>query len=105
MRRSRKPLCVLLAYREFESLPLRSLMLARAGHDHDEPLAVQRRTTLVSILTAALLVVLKLGAGLLSGSLGLISAGIESSGDVIAATLTFFAVRLGGRPPDRGPPP
>ena len=37
-------------------------------------------------------------------SLGLISAGIESSGDVIAATLTFFAVRLGGRPADRGHP-
>ena len=35
-----------------------------------------------------------------TGSLGLISAGIESSGDVIAAVLTFFAVRLGGRPAD-----
>jgi cation diffusion facilitator family transporter len=79
-------------------------MMARASQHHDEPLAAQRRTTLVSILTAALLVVLKLGAGLLSGSLGLISAGIESSGDVIAATLTFFAVRLGGRPADRGHP-
>ncbi len=78
--------------------------MARAGHDQDEPLAVQRRTTLVSILTATVLVVLKLGTGLLSGSLGLISAGIESSGDVIAATLTFFAVRLGGRPADRGHP-
>src|SRR5947209_7067819 len=43
---------------------------------------------------------LKLGVGLATGSLGLISTGIESSGDVIAATLTFFAVRLGGRPAD-----
>src|SRR5487761_2703312 len=54
-----------------------------------------RRTTLVSI---------KLGVGLATNSLGLVSAGIESSGDVIAAVLTFFAVRLGGRPADRGHP-
>ncbi len=59
-----------------------------------------RRTTLVSIAAAGLLVALKLGVGLATGSLGLISAGIESSGDVIAAVLTFFAVRLGGRPAD-----
>ncbi len=63
-----------------------------------------RRTTLVSIAVAALLVALKLGVGLATNSLGLVSAGIESSGDVIAAVLTFFAVRLGGRPADRGHP-
>jgi cation diffusion facilitator family transporter len=33
-----------------------------------------------------------------------VSAGIESSGDVVAATVTFFAVRLGGRPADREHP-
>jgi cation diffusion facilitator family transporter len=76
----------------------------RAPPDHDEELAVQRRTTLLSIAAAGVLVVLKLGVGLASGSLGLISAGIESSGDVVAATLTFFAVRLGGRPADPGHP-
>ena len=59
---------------------------------------------MISIVVAALLVVIKLGVGLATGSLGLISAGIESSGDVIAAVLTFFAVRLGGRPADRGHP-
>lgn len=63
-----------------------------------------RRTTVISIVAAGLLVALKLGVGLVTGSLGLISAGIESSGDVIAATLTFFAVRLGGRPADSGHP-
>jgi cation diffusion facilitator family transporter len=69
----------------------------------DETLA-PRRATLVSIVAASLLVALKLGVGLASGSLGLISTGIESSGDVIAAVLTFFAVRLGGRPADREHP-
>jgi cation diffusion facilitator family transporter len=62
--------------------------------------AVAQRTTIVSIVAAGLLVILKLGAGLLAGSLGLISAGIESSGDVVAATLTFFAVRLARQPAD-----
>ncbi len=62
--------------------------------------AVQRRTTLASIAAASLLVILKLGVGLIAGSLALISAGIESSGDVLAATLTFFAVRLGRQPAD-----
>jgi cation diffusion facilitator family transporter len=65
-----------------------------------EQVAVQRRTTLVSIAAAGLLVILKLGVGLTAGSLALISAGIESSGDVIAAILTFFAVRLGRQPAD-----
>lgn len=60
----------------------------------------QRRTTLASIAAASLLVALKLGVGLAAGSLALISAGVESSGDVLAATLTFFAVRLGRQPAD-----
>ncbi len=65
-----------------------------------EQVAVQRRTTLASIAAAGLLVILKLGVGAIAGSLALISAGIESSGDVLAAILTFFAVRLGRQPAD-----
>jgi cation diffusion facilitator family transporter len=71
-----------------------------ARTDGSDGALVPQRTTLVSIAAATLLVSLKLGVGLATGSLGLISAGIESSGDVIAATLTLFAVRLGGRPAD-----
>lgn len=65
-----------------------------------EQVVVQRRTTLASIAAAGLLVILKLGVGSIAGSLALISAGIESSGDVIAAILTFFAVRLGSQAAD-----
>src|SRR3954447_1791041 len=64
----------------------------------------QSRTALASIVAATVLVVLKLGTGIATGSLGLISAGIESSGDVVAAVLTFFAIRLGGRPADADHP-
>jgi cation efflux family protein len=60
----------------------------------------QQRTALASIGAAVALVALKLGTGIATGSLSLISAGIESSGDVVAAVPTFLAVRLGGRPAD-----
>ncbi|HMD57675.1 MAG TPA: cation diffusion facilitator family transporter [Solirubrobacteraceae bacterium] len=66
--------------------------------------AQKRRAALSSIGVAAVLVALKLGVGLATSSLALVSAGVESSGDVVAAVITFFAVRLGGRPADRGHP-
>lgn len=72
--------------------------------ESSEQPAGQTRTTVVSVAAAALLVVLKLGTGLVTGSLGLVSAGIESSGDVIAALLTLLAVRLAIRPADEGHP-
>jgi len=72
-------------------------MIQSTEHDLS---ATPRRTAIASIGVAGLLVALKLGVGLATGSLALASAGIESSGDVVAATLTFFAVRLGGRPAD-----
>jgi cation diffusion facilitator family transporter len=64
-------------------------------------MAGKQRTALVSVAAATALVVLKLGTGLATGSLGLVSAGIESSGDVVAAVLTFFAIRLAGKPADQ----
>ena len=64
----------------------------------------QSRTALMSIGAAAVLVALKLGTGIVASSLGLVSAGIESSGDVVAAVLTFFAIRFAVRPADRDHP-
>lgn len=64
----------------------------------------QSRTAVASIVAATALVLLKLGTGILTGSLGLISAGIESSGDVVAAVMTFLAIRLGVRPADENHP-
>jgi cation diffusion facilitator family transporter len=64
----------------------------------------QRRTALVSVLAAAALVALKLGTGLATGSLGLVSEALHSATDLVAALLTFFAVGVAGRPADRGHP-
>src|SRR3954453_17962665 len=68
--------------------------------EHSAEVRGDLRTALVSIGAATALVLLKLGTGIITGSLGLVSAGIESSGDVVAAVMTFFAIRLGGRPAD-----
>ena len=57
----------------------------------------QRRTALVSVVAALALIALKLGAGLASGSLGLISEAIHSGTDLVAALLTFFALGVAGR--------
>ena len=62
----------------------------------------QRRTALVSIGAAGALVALKLGTGLASGSLGLVSEALHSGTDLVAALLTFFAIGVAGRPADEG---
>jgi cation diffusion facilitator family transporter len=62
----------------------------------------QRRTALVSVLAASALIALKLGTGIATGSLGLISEAAHSATDLVAALLTFFAVGVAGRPADVG---
>jgi cation diffusion facilitator family transporter len=64
----------------------------------------QRRTALVSVGAACLLVAIKLAAGLASSSLGLLAEAAHSGTDLAAALLTFFAVSVSVRPADRGHP-
>jgi len=61
----------------------------------------QRRTALVSVAAACVLISLKLATGLATGSLGLISEAVHSGTDLVAALLTLFAVGVSGRPADR----
>jgi cation diffusion facilitator family transporter len=60
----------------------------------------QRRSALVSVAAAAALVVLKLTVGLATHSLGLVSEAAHSGTDLVAALLTFFAIRVSSRPAD-----
>jgi cation diffusion facilitator family transporter len=66
--------------------------------------ASPQRTALMSVAAAAALVAIKLVVGLLAHSLGLIAEAIHSATDLVAALLTFFAVRVAGRPADREHP-
>lgn len=60
----------------------------------------QRRTALVSVVAAGALIGIKLGTGVASGSLGLVSEALHSGTDLVAALLTFFALGISGRPAD-----
>ncbi len=60
----------------------------------------QRRSALVSVGAAAALVVLKLSVGLSTHSLGLVSEAAHSGTDLVAALLTYFALRVAARPAD-----
>src|SRR5262245_47754400 len=55
---------------------------------------------LISMAASAGLAVAKLIAGLLTGSLGILSEAVHSFTDFCATVITFFAVRLGDQPPD-----
>jgi cation diffusion facilitator family transporter len=67
-------------------------------------MTAQQRTALISVVAAAALVAIKLVTGLLTGSLGLVAEAMHSGTDFVAALLTFYAVRVAVRPPDREHP-
>ena len=62
----------------------------------------QRKAALWSVFAALALIALKLGTGLATHSLGLISEAAHSGTDLIAALLTFLAVGVAVRPADPG---
>lgn len=54
----------------------------------------------LSIAAAAFLIVIKTGAGWLTGSISVWASLLDSSMDIIASTINYFAVRAAARPPD-----
>jgi len=54
----------------------------------------------LSILSNSLLIIMKLAAGILSGSVSIISEAIHSSMDLVAAVIAFFSVKVSDNPPD-----
>jgi cation diffusion facilitator family transporter len=68
--------------------------------DKDHAEREKRTAAFSSVVAAVLLTTLKLGIGLLTGSLGILAEAAHSGLDLVAALVTFFAVRLSDRPPD-----
>jgi cation diffusion facilitator family transporter len=64
----------------------------------------KQRAALASVLASAALSVAKLAAGMLSGSLALISEGAHNLLDTGSSALTFFAVREADKPADEDHP-
>jgi cation diffusion facilitator family transporter len=54
----------------------------------------------LSIISNTLLIIMKLFAGIISGSVSIISEAIHSSMDLVAAIIAFFSVSVSDNPPD-----
>ena len=75
---------------------------AADGKERSAAAHEKRAAALSSVLAAIFLTALKLVVGLLTGSLGILAEAAHSGLDLVAALVTFFAVRLSDRPPDEG---
>lgn len=77
---------------------------SRAIETHDKTAiahsADKRRVALGSMTAATVMTLLKLAAGLMSGSLGVLSDAAHSGLDLIGAALTFFSVHVSDKPAD-----
>ena len=64
----------------------------------------KRRAAFSSVCAAVGLTGMKIVVGLLTGSLGILAEAAHSGFDLLAAAMTYFAVRFSGRPADREHP-
>ena len=62
------------------------------------------RAATVSIVSNSLLIALKLAAGVITGSIAIITEAIHSSVDLIASVVAFFSVRKADEPADESHP-
>ncbi len=61
----------------------------------------KRKAALSSVVAAIFLTGIKLVVGLMTGSLGILSEAAHSGLDLVAAGMTYFAVRIADKPADR----
>jgi len=69
-------------------------------HSAEDRSRLKQRAAAASVVASAILAILKLAAGLVSGSLALLSEGAHNALDIGASGLTFFAVREADKPAD-----
>lgn len=62
------------------------------------------RVASLSIISNTILIILKVGAGLLSGSVSIVSEAIHSGMDLVASIIAFFSVRISSKPADKEHP-
>jgi len=81
-------------------MPLKAIPTAHIPEDAPGPHAAKRSAAIFSVAAAALVAVLKLLTGLLTGSLGMLSEAAHSAIDLIASAITLFSVQVSDRPAD-----
>jgi len=82
------------------SAPGKRRLTAPAAFSHAQVSLEKRRVARGSMLAATVMTLLKLAAGLLSGSLGVLSDAAHSGLDLIASALTYFSVSVSDKPAD-----
>jgi cation diffusion facilitator family transporter len=70
----------------------------------DKRTKVIQKASWIGIFGNAFLAVIKITAGLLSGSLALLGDGIDSATDIVTSIVTLLASRIAVQPPDREHP-
>jgi cation diffusion facilitator family transporter len=61
---------------------------------------LKKRATKISVISNFCLIIIKLIAGIISGSISLISEAIHSSTDLLASVIAFFAILQSSKPAD-----
>lgn len=65
---------------------------------------IKIKTARLSIFSNIFLIIIKIFAGILSGSVSILSEAIHSGIDLIASAIAFFAVKISSRAPDKRHP-
>lgn len=65
---------------------------------------VIRKASWVGIIGNAFLSIIKITAGILSGSFALLGDGIDSATDIVTSVVTLFTSKIADQPPDEGHP-
>lgn len=66
--------------------------------------AANRRAARLSIISNTGLVIVKIAAGILTGSISVLAEGIQSTVDILASLMIYASLGVAGRPPDRRHP-
>jgi len=74
--------------------------LSRERLSLEEVNRIKARAAYVSIVSNSVLIAFKLTAGIISGSVGIISEALHSGSDLVAAVIAFYSVRKAAKPAD-----
>jgi cation diffusion facilitator family transporter len=71
---------------------------------NDDSTKVRQRAVRLSIISNTGLVIVKIAAGLVTGSISVLAEGIQSTVDILASLMIYASLGVAGRPPDRRHP-
>lgn len=70
----------------------------------DDSTKVRRRAAGLSVISNTGLVIVKIAAGLVTGSISVLAEGIQSTVDILASLMIYASLGVAGRPPDKAHP-